>query len=243
VGGAVYQEFASRPGLTGVVRAEWERGARPADGEILVLPDGCVDLVWRSDGVLFVAGPDLGPVVHRHPLATGFVGFRLQPGAAASVLGVAADELRDLQLPLAELWGRAAGEHAEQLAHAGTDHERRALLARVLRARITPEHLDEAVLAAARTLECGPLRVTDVAERVGLSDRSLHRRFVRQVGYGPKTFARVMRLRRFLALGADAGGGGLATLAAESGYADQAHLTRECRRLTGRTPSELLVAA
>jgi AraC-like DNA-binding protein len=51
-----------------------------------------------------------------------------------------------------------------------------------------------------------------------------------------------MRLRRFLALGEEAGGG-LATLAAEAGYADQAHLTRECRRLTGRTPAELLAAA
>jgi AraC-like DNA-binding protein len=238
----VYQEFASQPGLAGVVRAEWERGALRADGEILVLPDGCVDLVWRSDGVLFVAGPDLGPVVHPHPLDTGFVGFRLQPGAAASVLGVAADELRDHRVPLADLWGHAAGELAEQLAGAGSDRERRALLARVLHERIAAHHLDEAVLAAARTLERGPDRVTDVAERVGLSDRSLHRRFVRQVGYGPKTFARVMRLRRFLALGEEAGGG-LATLAAEAGYADQAHLTRECRRLTGRTPAELLAAA
>lgn len=235
----MYQEFVARPGLTGVVRAEWERGALRAACEILVLPDGCVDVVWRSDGALFVAGPDLGPVVHPHPLDTGFVGFRLQPGAAASVLGVAADELRDRQVPLADLWGRAAGELAEQLGDAGNDGDRRALLARTLHQRVAAEHLDEAVLAAARTLERGPHRVTDVAERVGLSDRSLHRRFVRQVGYGPKTFARVMRLRRFLALGEDARGG-LAGLAAEAGYADQAHLTRECRRLTGRTPAELL---
>ncbi len=238
----MYQEFASHPGLTGVVRAEWERGAPRADGEILVLPDGCVDLVWRSDGALFVAGPDLGPVVHPHPLDTGFVGFRLQPGAAASVLGVAADELRDRQVPLADLWGPAAGALAEQLGDAGAGRDCRELLARALYARLTPDHLDEPVLAAARTLEQGPHRVTDVAERVGLSDRSLRRRFVRQVGYGPKTFARVMRLRRFLALGANARSH-LAILAAEAGYADQAHLTRECRQLTGRTPAELVAAA
>ena len=51
-----------------------------------------------------------------------------------------------------------------------------------------------------------------------------------------------MRFRRFLALG-EAGGGGLATLAAVAGYADQAHLNRECRRLAGRTPAELVAAA
>lgn len=32
----------------------------------------------------------------------------------------------------------------------------------------------------------------------------------------------------------------LTRLAADAGYADQAHLARECRRLTGRTPSALL---
>jgi AraC-like DNA-binding protein len=238
----VYQEFAAHRGVADVVRAEWERGAASADGEIIVVPDGCADIVWRSDGALFVAGPDLGPMLHAHPLATSFVGLRLQPGVAASVLGVAADELRDRQVALADLWGRAGSELAEQLAGADNDGSRRALLARALHARVAPDHLDDAVLAAARTLERGSRQVIDVAERLGLSDRSLRRRFVRQVGYGPKTFARVMRLRRFLALGEDTGGG-LATLAAAAGYADQAHLTRECRQLTGRTPAELVAAA
>jgi AraC-like DNA-binding protein len=35
-------------------------------------------------------------------------------------------------------------------------------------------------------------------------------------------------------------GGTLADLAAEAGYADQAHLSRECLRLTGLTPRDLL---
>lgn len=238
----MYEEFAVAGDLADTIRCAWTRGAGDGRADILVLPDGCADIVWRSDGALFVAGPDLGPVVHAHPLATTFVGFRLQPGVAASVLGVAADELRDRQVPLAELWGRAGGELAEQLAGAGNDGDRRALLAHALHARVAPEDFDEAVLAAARTLERGSRHVADVAERVGLSDRSLRRRFIRQVGYGPKTFARVMRLRRFLALGENTGNG-LATLAAAAGYADQAHLTRECRQLTGRTPAELVAAA
>jgi AraC-like DNA-binding protein len=39
-----------------------------------------------------------------------------------------------------------------------------------------------------------------------------------------------------------AGGDGLAALAFAAGYADQAHLTRECRRLAGRTPAELVAS-
>ena len=101
------------------------------------------------------------------------------------------------------------------------------------------------MLVAARALATGGERVPVVADRIGLSDRQLHRRFVRQVGYGPKAFERVMRFRRFLTLveAGDLGGAGLAAMAVASGYADQAHLTRECRRLAGRTPRELLAAA
>jgi AraC-like DNA-binding protein len=72
---------------------------------------------------------------------------------------------------------------------------------------------------------------------LGLSERQLRRRFVDAVGYGPKTLARILRFQRFLALAGS--GEDLARLALAAGYADQAHLTRETRRLAGRTPLEL----
>ena len=73
-----------------------------------------------------------------------------------------------------------------------------------------------------------------------MSERQLRRRFADAVGYGPKTLARVLRFQRFLALAGR--GDDLAGLAFEAGYADQAHLTRECRRLSGRTPAELVAS-
>jgi methylphosphotriester-DNA--protein-cysteine methyltransferase len=48
------------------------------------------------------------------------------------------------------------------------------------------------------------------------------------VGYGPKTLARVIRLRRLVGLP-----GPLADRAAAAGYASQAHMSDEVRRLTG----------
>jgi AraC-like DNA-binding protein len=49
----------------------------------------------------------------------------------------------------------------------------------------------------------------------------------------------VLRFRRARALARRNADVHLAELAAAAGYADQAHLTRECRRLSGLTPSEL----
>jgi hypothetical protein len=59
-------------------------------------------------------------------------------------------------------------------------------------------------------------------------------------GYGPKTLDRVLRLQRFLVLGRADADAGLARLAADAGYADQAHLGHDCRALAGATPGELI---
>jgi AraC-like DNA-binding protein len=79
-----------------------------------------------------------------------------------------------------------------------------------------------------------------LAADLGMSERQLHRRCTAAVGYGPKTLDRVLRFRRFLALAAGDPGAGLAGLAVAAGYADQAHLTRECGRLGGAPPGRLV---
>ena len=82
--------------------------------------------------------------------------------------------------------------------------------------------------------------MAELARQAGLSERQLHRRCVPAFGYGPKTLDRILRLQRFLALGRAEPGAGLARLAADAGYADQAHLGRDCRALAGATPAQLL---
>ncbi|MYS10975.1 helix-turn-helix domain-containing protein, partial [Streptomyces sp. SID6041] len=81
-------------------------------------------------------------------------------------------------------------------------------------------------LAAGRT-------VADTAEAVGLGARQLHRRSLDAFGYGPKTLARILRLRRALAL--VLAGVPQAEAAVRAGCADQAHLAREARALAGMT--------
>ena len=53
---------------------------------------------------------------------------------------------------------------------------------------------------------------------------------------------RIQRFQHFLALAEQQPGAALSRLALEAGYADQAHLTRECRRLSGLSPAALLAA-
>ena len=65
----------------------------------------------------------------------------------------------------------------------------------------------------------------------------MHRRFLGWVGYGPRTLARVLRLQQAVVLLRS--GRPVVEVATAAGYADQPHLSREVRALTGRTPREL----
>jgi AraC-like DNA-binding protein len=86
-----------------------------------------------------------------------------------------------------------------------------------------------------------------VATHLAISPSQLRRRCLEKVGVGPKALQRTLRFQGFLALAqagvpgsSRRGADGVAGLAVDVGYADHAHLARECRRLTGLTPRELL---
>lgn len=86
-------------------------------------------------------------------------------------------------------------------------------------------------------------RVAQVAERAGMSERSLQRLVEQRIGMSPKWLVQRRRLHdavERLKGGLDVGAGSLADLAAELGYADQAHFTHDFRTVTGMTPGEFL---
>ncbi len=101
---------------------------------------------------------------------------------------------------------------------------------------------DRRMRAATRWLARHPVgRIEDLAAFLDIGPRRLHRHFTAAVGYGPKTFQRVLRLQRVLAqAGREPLVGRLADIALDAGYADQAHMSREIRALTGRSPRALL---
>lgn len=238
-----YREVAPRRAPADVVACLWERTAEPATAGTTaarVLPDGCVDIVWNGER-LFVAGPDTRPAPTPRRPGQAFAGVRFPPGLAGPALGLPASELRDLRVELADLWGGSAGELADRLAAADSAARLRLLEDAVMRRLPGMRRPDPLVLAAARALGRPGSRVGTLADGLGASERHLRRRVIEDVGYGPKLLDRVLRFQRFLAHRRAAGdAGGLARLAAELGYADQAHLTRECRGLAGATPAQLL---
>jgi AraC-like DNA-binding protein len=229
-----YTEWAAPAALRPAVTCLWAQVAGASSREGLVLPDACTDLIWQQGRGAFVAGPDTGPVPTRLAPGTVILGVRFGPPAGGAAFGLPLSELRDLRVDLADL-------HPGQAARLPADLDPGRAAARVLdvaASLVDQGPPDPAVTRAASLLRDPRARTEDVAADVGLSLRQLRRRCHAAVGYGPKTLQRVLRFRAFVSR-LDLGRGDLAVLAAEAGYADQAHLTRECASLAGLTPAAL----
>lgn len=227
-----YRELPPPADLRVAVACVWEQES-PAPWRQLIVPDGCVDLIWLRGGELVVAGPDTGPRTVLLPGGQPITGIRLRPGAAGAFARQPAAELRDQEVDALELLGPDGHRLVDQLA-ATPAAGRLDLLADAVRGRrVAPDPL---VTAAARILDRPDARVASVADVLGVSERHLHRRTVDAVGYSPKLLARVLRLRRLTRPHT----GQLADRALDAGYATQSHMSDEVRALTGTTATRYL---
>jgi AraC-like DNA-binding protein len=208
------------------------------------IPHASVELSIEMGSSPQVVGPQTGPVEATLAPGTTVIGVRFLPGAAPSVLGVPASELVDLSVGANELWGPSAVALGEAIAAAATPQEGAEALERAIEDRLALAAApDELVTAAVRSLmPWGADDVGSVTASLHISERQLRRRTRAAIGHAPKLVQRIMRFQGFLALAhahwtPDAD---LALLAAEAGYADQAHLTRESVQLAGMPPRALL---
>lgn len=87
----------------------------------------------------------------------------------------------------------------------------------------------------------GPRRVADLAARVNMSTRALQRLTLHRTGLSPKWLIQRRRLQD-AALALRRGDTSIADVAADLGYADQAHLAREFKAVIGQTPSDYVRA-
>jgi AraC-like DNA-binding protein len=208
-----------------------------------ILPDGCIDFIFDlSSGRARVVGSMTTSQVIDTSAGARCFGVRFAPGAAAAFLGEPASALTDTDADLDELTRARELCLAERIAEASTDARRAVLITEFLessRSRLRP--LDPRVRRATQQLRNsrGALPIAELAHDLGLSERQLERLFHEHVGTRPKLFARVVRMQTALrwleSSTAYRASGGVA-----AGFADEPHLVRDFRALTGITPQQLV---
>jgi AraC-like DNA-binding protein len=233
------------------------RYAGGSPGVHVGLPSGALTLVvpfdeplWLSGGGLagstpfegVLAGLATGPTLihhdgHQHGLQLG-----LTPSGARAVFGMPAGELAERPVELEDVVGRVARSLREELQGYATWPERFVAVDRVVRGLMSRHEPGRdgppEVGQAWRLIRRGGGRtpVASVASEVGWSTRHLEQRFRGEFGITPKAAVRITRFERSVDAARDPRRR-LADVAAQCGYADQAHLARDWRDLAGLPPS------
>jgi AraC-like DNA-binding protein len=187
-----------------------------------------------------VGGLHTSPAVIEHDGAQSGIQLQLSPLGARALFGVPAGVLADIDVCGTDLLGARASAVREQLCEAASWPRRFQVLDRELGRQLAESRRPPAeVCRAWRMLRAssGTVSIAQVAREVGWSDRHLARGFRREIGLTPKAAARVIRFDRARRLLSRHSG---AVVAAECGYADQAHLIREFVSFTGLSPTRWL---
>jgi AraC-like DNA-binding protein len=249
-----YLELTPPPPLDRVVHRFWflRGGGGPVGEPQTIVPDGRIEIVLHL-GEPFAQLDDAGrPLPQHRVLLAGQLTspLRLLPRPGADVVGIrlrTAAARRLFLVPQGDLTGRvvplgnvARGLEARLLDAVGRTDEIRTRAARLAGAlaRIAVDRGSPSVEAAVAQLESGrPHTVPELAASVGLTPRTLQRRFRDAVGVDPTMLRRIFRFRTAFRLLEGLPPGRWSRVAARAGYFDQAHLIREFRRFAGAAPS------
>ena len=254
-------------------------GYEPAHTKERLLPDGAVELVVDLTDTpkrLFDPGDHSRFTAFRHAWISGMrtrfivieaapgssmAVIRFRPGGAFPFLGCAAEALTDAVESLDDVLGAAGASLRDRILEAATLELKMAavdawLLERA-RGRLEPNPIVEYVTG--RLFAPGGVRIADLVEEVGYSQRHLLGMFRRWVGLTPKQYGRVRRFQQVLThvtrsarssdlaedlalRGGPPGEPDWADVAALHGYYDQSHLVRDFREFAGLTPGAYVAA-
>jgi AraC-like DNA-binding protein len=205
------------------------------------LPDGCVDLVLEvapDDHRAWIYGTTSRPTQIACSRGTHYLGIRFQPGQSRHFIHADACELTDTRAELHSLMSFPAEMIGTRLTSNALFSQLDAIFTATLSYAPPEASLIDQVIRHVEDRH-GIVSVDTVARQFGKSRRQLERTFSRIVGVPLKFFCTLARLRHAAQLIARPSRRPLAAIASDAGYSDQAHMTRDFRRLAGGTPARM----
>ena len=161
---------------------------------------------------------------------------RLRPGAIRPLMRIRADEITDCACSLDEVTSTKLGPAMAQLVNEAHDAPLNAMATFLERIALRALPMDPRLGLLASLTHDPRVSVSRIAVALGLSERALRELAWRDVGVSPKQMMRIQRLHRALRAILVRREASLSRAAADAGYSDQAHFTRECTSLLGESP-------
>lgn len=249
-----YREIPPKAPLNRVVECFWtlEGEAAEAAGPERILPDGCIELILnfgaefsqhRGDGSQlqprnFLVGQMTGPIIISPTGLVELLGIRFHPGGTLPFLRLPLHEITDQVVELGSLSSKL--ERDLMTAESSSMPDRIRAVNSLLTPYLVNNKNDSWLMRlAGRIVDSrGLVSVDQLANDAGVSSRQLERRFMREIGVGPKLLGRIIRFQQvFHAV--EHCNAAWAEIAIECGYYDQAHLIRDFNQFAQQTPAVL----
>ena len=235
------------------------RGVGPFDREV-ILPNGAMELMVNfgptqrvhsyghrdvDEGFhqAWLAGIQDAPLTIGSPEGCDHIAVRFRPGGAHAIFDLPMDDVAGKVLDLDLLLGSAASSLRDRLGAIDGDSARIQALEAWLLERLRSVHPYYQTIRRALDMVRGSgftLSVAGLCDRLGLSNRHLIAQFRRVVGLPPKTMARIERFNAVVEATQGRVDVDWAGLAYRFHFADQSHLVREFKRLSGVSPARFL---
>jgi AraC-like DNA-binding protein len=229
-------------------------GDKPSSDPERILPDGCVELILNFGAKFlqhredhrevqprnFLVGQMTAPILISPTGAVQVIGIRFHPGGTAPFLRLPLHEITDQVVELGSLSSKLERELLRVSSVSASLREKIAAIEEFLTREVLSRKTDpRLMMLAARIVDNGGLvSVDQLANDAGISSRQLERRFLREIGLGPKLLGRIIRFQQvFRAV--EQCDAAWATVAIECGYYDQAHLIRDFHQFARQTPAVL----
>ena len=255
-----YRETLPSLPLARFIKCFWALEYRAAKGTAEaepVLPDGSPEIVFNlSDRFLRLSAgrEDLQPatlfagqmtrgILIRPTAHVKLFGVRFQPAGAFPFLRAPLDETTDEIVEFGDAVASGIGKEIEERIHSATCFDERiAIFESYFSKSLREIRKTDAFLTASKAVavieeQGGRLSVPDIADELGVSERSLERRFKQAVGIAPKTFSRIARFQTVVRAFQSGKTLNLLDTALDCGYYDQSHLNRDFNEFAGQSPT------
>lgn len=201
--------------------------------------------VCEATPSIALIGPHSVPVVSHNPGPVAALMVGLTPASVQALSGVPIDSLVNRVVPLGQVFDGAWQAMAQEVLRAPDDATRIHLVEEFLEPRWA--RVKDSSVSRVNRYRCWAenLALRAAQSGVGNSLRQAERRIKQWTGQPMRDLRRMVRAEDafFRTLAAhEQGALDWAGTAADGGYADQAHLCREVRRITGLSPAALLKA-
>lgn len=249
----IYKEYNPDIRLQPLIECFWcSSGMAVSERVHKVMPDGCVDILFSFTGNdrtgLLEGEPFLNGTmtysfeVFRPYGITDMVGVRFRPAGITAFSRLPVNEITDRHLGLTQVESIFSPELFEDLPDFKTNEQRISYIQEYLLGRLSKFYEpDKRIVYVTEEIirNDGQLNVSDLINKVCLSERQFERRFKSSVGLSAKTFSKIIRFRHTCGYILSHPEESLYSVALSCGYYDHSHLTKDFKRFSGQLPKEV----